>query len=109
MKKFCISTDTPPAPELSVAGQDQGIVKLNIKAQVDKHVEEELLVTGFKVEYILASETWDSAVAQDFHIGKQYIKIFDLRHFSLVLNNNDKYVSMCFSLSSITVNRIFYM
>ncbi|KAG8194516.1 hypothetical protein JTE90_013268 [Oedothorax gibbosus] len=64
--------DTPPPPAISVAGQDQGIVKLNIKAQEDNKVGEELKVTGFKVEYILASETWDSAVSQAFVFGESY-------------------------------------
>ncbi|GFU04639.1 uncharacterized protein NPIL_489971 [Nephila pilipes] len=64
--------DTPSPPELAVIGEEQGVVKLSIKANEDDDIEDELRVVGFKVEYILASESWNSAVSQEFKIGGPY-------------------------------------
>ncbi|XP_035212810.1 neural cell adhesion molecule 1-like [Stegodyphus dumicola] len=64
--------ETPPAPEVSVVGEEQGVVKLEIKAD-DAHKNDELRITGYKVEYILASETWDAANIQEFEIGESYV------------------------------------
>ncbi|GIY54640.1 uncharacterized protein CEXT_49671, partial [Caerostris extrusa] len=64
--------DPPATPELAVTGEDQGIVKLSIKVNEDEDIDDDLKVTGFKVQYILASDSWNSPVSQEFKIGDTY-------------------------------------
>lgn len=64
---------TPQPPTLHVLGDDQGIMKLKIEPMVEDEIEEELKTTGFRVQYALASESWDVANTQDFEIGEAYL------------------------------------
>ncbi|XP_055948454.1 hemicentin-2-like [Argiope bruennichi] len=61
----------PPAPTLEVSS-DKDTVKLDIKIVEDEDVDNDLRVTGFKVQYILALGSWNSAKTHEFKIGDVY-------------------------------------
>ncbi|GBN39810.1 hypothetical protein AVEN_134092-1 [Araneus ventricosus] len=67
----------PAAPTLEVSS-DKDTVKLDIKMTEDEDVDEELKVTGFKVQYILALNSWNSPKTHEFKIGD----VYELRNMS---------------------------
>lgn len=60
----------PYPPTLAVESEEQGVLKLKIEPDTESEKEEELKTTGFKVQYMLATETWEEANVQEFKIGK---------------------------------------
>lgn len=67
----------PSSPTLTIMGDDQGIIKLKIELE-ENEVEKELKTTGFVVQYMLASESWDDASTQEFQIGMSMFLCIDL-------------------------------
>lgn len=49
--------------------EDQGVLTLTIVPKSDADKEEELKTRGFRIQYKLVSESWDTATVQDFKIG----------------------------------------
>jgi len=63
----------PHPPTISVKKEEEGVLILNIESKPNMEDEEELKTTGIRVQFKLATESWDSANIQDFKIGESFM------------------------------------
>ncbi|XP_054713236.1 roundabout homolog 2-like isoform X2 [Uloborus diversus] len=62
--------ESPLPPELSVIGEDQGVVKLKIVPAEKDTKNPEFPINGYRVEYILATDAWENPMMQDFDLDE---------------------------------------